>query len=257
MINPANVVKIFTDRALNLSPTVSNSATSATTVTNRECEAGDLLCSVLESITSSHSHAFEVETTLDHELADDELIDDVEREDTTEETSDPNWNDEDGDEDEDEETTLCKQFSLDYMGKAVEFYDEINPQTGKRKRRGETVKHKFRRIPHQIYLPRFRRYLDKHGTKKQKLEKIDDYVFDMCERARQKALPVHDIDLRRWALKQAMDESLHNFVASKYWLYTFKHKHNIVSRKITKVRDLKLFLRNLRRKFSSFKNRST
>ena len=119
----------------------------------------------------------------------------------------------------------------------------------------ETVKHNFRRIPHQIYLSRFRRYLDKHGTKKQKLDQIDDYVFDMFERARQKALPVHDIDLRRWALKQAMDESLHNFVASKHWLHTFKHKHNIVSHKITKVRGLKLFLRNLRRKFSS-KNRS-
>ncbi|CAF1461217.1 unnamed protein product [Adineta ricciae] len=208
-------------------------ATSASTVTHRECEVADLLCSVLESITSSHSHTFEVETTLDHELVDNELIDDVECEDTAEEASDPNWNDEN--EDENEEKALCKRFSLDYMTKAVEFYDEINPQTGKRKRRWETVKHKFRRIPHQIYLSRFRRYLEKHGTKKQKLDKIDDYVFDMFERARQKALPVHDLDLRRWALKQAMDESLHNFAASKHWLCTFKHKHNIVSRKITKI----------------------
>jgi hypothetical protein len=78
----------------------------------------------------------------------------------------------------------------------------------------------------------------KNETKKQKLDKIGDHVFDMFERASEKALPVHDIDLRRWALKQAIDESLHNFVASKYCLYTFKHKHNIVSRKITKVRDL-------------------
>ena len=137
MNNHANVVKIFADRALNSSSTVSNSTTCATTVTNHECEAADLLCSVLELITSSHCHTFEVETTLDHKSADDELIDDVEREDTAEETSDLNWNDENGDEneDEDEEKALCKQFSLDYMAKAVEFYDEINPQTGKRKRR--------------------------------------------------------------------------------------------------------------------------
>ena len=60
----------------------------------------------------------------------------------------------------------------------------------------------------------------------------------MFERARENALPVHDIDLRRWALKKAMDESLHNFVASSYWLYLFKTKHNIISRKVTKVRDL-------------------
>ena len=235
MINPANVLKIFADRASNLlSSTVSNTSTATTTVTNRECEVAELLCGVLESITNSHSHTIEVETTLDHELADGELINDVEYEDTTEETWDPDWNDKD----EDDERALCKQFSLDYMTKAVNFYDEINPQTGKRKRRWETVKNHFRRIPHQVYLARFRHYLEKHGTKKQKLDKIDDHVFDMFERARENALPVHDIDLRRWALKKAMDESLHNFVASSYWLYSFKTKHNIISRKVTKVRDL-------------------
>jgi DNA-binding ferritin-like protein (Dps family) len=124
------------------------------------------------------------------------------------------------------------------MAKEVEFYDEVNPQTGKRKRRWETVKHNFRRIPYQTYLSRFRRYLEKHGTKKQTLDKIDDHVFDMFERAREKALPVHDVDLRRWTRKQAMNESLYNFVASNQWLYTFKHKHNIISRNITKVSDL-------------------
>lgn len=254
MISLANVVKIFSDRASNLSSTVSNNTTSATSITNRECEVADLLCNVLESITSSHSHSFEVETTLDHDLVDDDFIDDAEREDISEETSDPNWKDED--EDEDEDKVLCQRFSLDYMAKAVEFYDEINPQTGKRKRRWETVKHRFQRIPHQIYLSRFRRYLEKNGTKKQKLDKIDDYVFDLFERAREKGLPVHDIDLRRWALKQAMDESLHNFAASKHWLHTFKHKHNIVSRKVTKVRGLKFFIRNVRRELF-YKNRST
>ncbi|CAF1093748.1 unnamed protein product, partial [Didymodactylos carnosus] len=70
---------------------------------------------------------------------DDELINDVECEDTDEGTWDPNWNDED--EDEDEEAALCRQFSLDYMARTDKFYDEINPQTGKRKRRWETVKH--------------------------------------------------------------------------------------------------------------------
>ena len=103
MINPANVMRIFADRASNLLSIVSNNRTS-TTVTNRECEVADLLCGVLESITSSHSHTLEIETTLDHELGDDELINDVESEDTAEETSDLNWNNEDEDEE-----ALCKQ----------------------------------------------------------------------------------------------------------------------------------------------------
>ena len=154
---------------------------NTSTVANRECEVAELLCGVLESIANSHSHTIEVETTLGHELADGELIHDVEDEDTVEETWDREWNTED----EDEESVLCKQFSLDYMTKAVNFYDEVNPETGKRKRRWETVKHHFRRIPHQTYLARFRHYLEKHGTKKQKLDTIDDHVFDMFERARE------------------------------------------------------------------------
>ena len=61
----------------------------------------------------------------------------------------------------------------------------------------------------------------------------------MFDRAQGFALPVHDTDLRRRALKKAMDESLHNFVASSYWLYTFKCKHNIISRKVTKIRNFR------------------
>ena len=104
------------------------------------------------------------------------------------------------------------------MAKTVKFYNEINSETGKRKRPWATVKHNFQRVPHQSYLPRFRHYLEKYGIKKQKLDKIDDYVFDMFERAQEKALLVHDIDLCRWALKQAVDQSLYNFVASKHCL---------------------------------------
>ena len=84
-------MKIFADRASNLlSSTASNNATATTTITNRECEVADLLCDVLKSITGSQSHTIEVETTLDHELADGNLINDIECEDTAEETWDPN-----------------------------------------------------------------------------------------------------------------------------------------------------------------------
>ena len=183
-------------------------------------------------IFNSHSHTFEVETTLDHESSESEFINEGDYENEVEETSGSEWNEED-----DEDKILRKTFSLEYMTRAVNFYDETNPKTGKRKRQWETVKHSFQRIPHQTYIARFRHYLEKHGTKKQKLHKIDDYVSDMFDRARESALPVHDIDLRRWALKKAMDESLHNCVASSYWLYTFKCKHNIISRKVTKVRN--------------------
>ncbi|CAF1365076.1 unnamed protein product [Adineta ricciae] len=207
MINPINVAKVFTDRASNLSSsTFSDILTSGNTITNRECEVAELLCGVLESIVNCHSHTFEIETTLDHESSESELINEGDYENEVEETIDSEWSEVEDDEDK----ALCKEFSLDYMTRAVNFYDEINPNTGKRKRRWETVKRNFQRIPHQTYIARFRHYLERHGTKKQKLDKIDDYVFDMFDRARESVLPVHDIDLRRWALKKAMDESLHN-----------------------------------------------
>ena len=57
LINPANIVKIFVDRASNLLSSVTSNNTIATnTITNRECEVADLLFDVLGSITSSHSH---------------------------------------------------------------------------------------------------------------------------------------------------------------------------------------------------------
>ena len=66
MINPANVVKIFADRASNLLfSTFSNTSIATSTITSRECELAELLCGVLESIINSHLHTFEVEITLE------------------------------------------------------------------------------------------------------------------------------------------------------------------------------------------------
>lgn len=234
MINPSNVVKIVAEHVSGLSlSSTSNASTAA--YTNREREIADLLCGVLESVTDSDGNTFEVESTLDYESEDDECENDVDEDDISQEMGDPDWKEEDDDDDK----ALNEQFSLDYMARAVAFYDEVNPNTGKRRRRWETVKHNFQRIPHRYYISRFRDYLDKHGTMKQKLEKIDDYVFDMFESAREKALAVHDIDLRRWGRRKAVEEHLNDFAASDHWLYNFKHKHNIVSRKITKVSDLR------------------
>jgi hypothetical protein len=91
----------------------------------------------------------------------------------------------------------------------------VDPDWNGDKRRWETVKHHFRRIPHQNYLAQFRHYLEKHGTKKQKLDKIDDHTFDMFERARENTLPMRDIDLRQWAFMNMCKESLYSKSRSK------------------------------------------
>ena len=54
------------------------------------------------------------------------------------------------------------------------------------------------------------------------------------EAARENCLPIHDIDLKRWALQRVQQKSLLTFAASKHWITTFKNRHGIVSREITK-----------------------
>jgi hypothetical protein len=73
MINPANVIKIFTNQASNLlSSAVPNNAVTTNVTTRRESEVGELLCGLLESIVDSHSHSVDIETTLDHDTIDNE-----------------------------------------------------------------------------------------------------------------------------------------------------------------------------------------
>ena len=64
------------------------------------------------------------------------------------------------------------------MKRAIEFYDDIDQKTGKRKHSWKNVKHQFRRIPYQYYLTRFRTYIEESGTKKQKIDSVEDFVYD-------------------------------------------------------------------------------
>jgi hypothetical protein len=57
----------------------------------------------------------------------------------------------------------------------------------------------------------------------------------MFKEARDQSLCIHDADLRRWAMTKARERSMFEFVASNWWVHNFKHKHLIVSRKISKV----------------------
>ncbi len=89
MINPSNVIKVLSDPASSLlTSTLSNTSAATNTITNHECKVAELLCGVLQSIVNSHSHNFEVETTLDHASIESELINEVEYENEVEETFD-------------------------------------------------------------------------------------------------------------------------------------------------------------------------
>ncbi|KAL1493823.1 hypothetical protein ABEB36_009509 [Hypothenemus hampei] len=54
--------------------------------------------------------------------------------------------------------------------------------------------------------------------------------------ALEKRLPIHDMDIRKWALEANQNVGLDHtaFKAFDTWIKTFKRHHRIVSRKITK-----------------------
>ncbi|CAF1135614.1 unnamed protein product, partial [Didymodactylos carnosus] len=136
--------------------------------------AGDLF-NVLESILTSSSYDQEDETTLDHNTSDNET--DGCEEDRDDPSHDPDY------EENNEEESAFESFSLSYMKRVIAYYDAINPKTGQRSHTWRNVQSKFKRISHQSYMARFRGYVEEGGTKKQKVDSLDDYIYDNFERA--------------------------------------------------------------------------
>ncbi|CAF2900915.1 unnamed protein product [Rotaria sp. Silwood2] len=145
----------------------------------REQEIANHLAELLHSIINSHTFTVESESTLDYisnELSEDDVDQYVASDDSE---LDPDFNDT-GD---DEGGVLLQNFSLDYMKKVVEYYDEKDPLTEKRRRSWKNVKHRFQRVRDLSYISRFRAYIEKGGTRMQKLENVNNYVYHKFEQA--------------------------------------------------------------------------
>ena len=97
----------------------------------------------------------------------------------------------------------------------------------------ETVKHRYKRIKYSNYIIRFKQYLENNGTRYHKFEEITKYVMNEFRFARERALSVHEVDLKRWGLNKAREINFTEFTASNRWLSRLKNGYNIVSRKIT------------------------
>ena len=181
------------------------------------------LLEIIDSVSECTSFEVESETTLDYN--DDDAFSDSE-----DENMDPDF-------DETENTgSLANQmnFTLEYMKKVIDYYDACD-SNGRKKHTWKSTKHQFKAVPCQQHISRFRHYIEQHGTRREKMQIIDNFVYDKFEEARGNVLSVHDHDLKRWALQKAAEDSVLDFKASKHWLDTFKHRHKICSRKITKI----------------------
>jgi hypothetical protein len=173
------------------------------------------LFEIIQNFLSESSFEIEEESTLHHadsfsyssedECQESEIDEEVQSEEEMEESDEQ----------------LVQKFSLDYMEKVLNYNDEVDAN-GKRKHSWRGVHHRFRRIPCRQYLCRFRDYVVRQGSKRQKIDEIDSFVFELFEGAREQSLCIHDIDLRRWALQKARQQSMSefsgNFQVSNLWL---------------------------------------
>jgi hypothetical protein len=119
-------------------------------------------------------------------------------------------------------------FTYEYMKKVVAFADSAKHRSFK------SIQHTFLRLKDSHYVSRFRKYISENGTIAQKLQEINIHVFNEFKKARNNFFIIHDFDLQRWARNKARELDF-DFKASDSWLYRFKKRNGIVSRKVTKI----------------------
>lgn len=206
MINPRRIAQLLSNLVSERLSLHDPKATDS----KRDEEIAMPLYDHVESIFESTEFSFETEDTIDFD--DDANNEHLQKgEDEEEEEGGEGWtgqqlgiNDHDGECDEefmdldnDRHHHLQKHFSLEYMKQAIDFYDEINEKTGKKKHSWKTFQHHFRKVKNRSYIERFRNHIENGGTKRQKLDQIDQYTFEKFEKARSEFPFVHDIHLKR------------------------------------------------------------
>ncbi|CAF4634473.1 unnamed protein product [Rotaria sp. Silwood2] len=160
-------------------------------VINHEEQIVSHLFDILESLVNSSDFNVHVETTLDYSSS----IDSDNDGEGSDESSDNLTDDSDYEEQQTTTRYGLENFALDYMQRALEYYDAIDPKTQKRIHTFKGLRSRFPCVTHQAYLSRFRTYLQNNGTKQQKIDCINDHVYEKFENARLQSLPVHDRDI--------------------------------------------------------------
>ena len=226
-MNAQNIVSILSDLIAN-----NLTATEKSLITSQERQMAEYLADTIKLMTSGQKVDYVEETILDFARH----TDDEESEEEDESMLDEKENEEMDEDWKDREVALEKyhlrSFSEEFMHQVIDFVDYAGPGS-KHGRSWKAIHHRFRTIPTKRYISRFRKYLEHHGTKRQKTQDLDNLVYKKLADARQKNLVVHDLDIQRWGLKIAKKIKLEDFHASHGWLENFKNRHQLTSLKIT------------------------
>ncbi|CAF1036417.1 unnamed protein product [Rotaria sordida] len=177
-----------------------------------------------DSFKDSHFSELDVYQTLDFDDEYDETTDKEEGTDEEESLDDTDVFDEN------QQQNIYNHFTLEEMEEIVEWVDQ-HPNY-----KFTTIKHRFQKVKHPIYITRFREYIRKNGTRFEKLEKIKQFMWDefYVKRAVEKEA-VHDTDLELFAIQKARELKWDNFIVSESFLTRFKKKNRISSRRYNKI----------------------
>jgi hypothetical protein len=121
---------------------------------------------------------------------------------------------------------------MEYKEKAVNYWK--SGKTGGGKLSFPTVQNRFKRLSNRQTLYTWEKQVEEGGSNRDKYLDICNFVLQRFQSAKERCAFVHDIDLRTWAVKRAMELDMPSFKASRGWLFKFKTSNRIVSRKITK-----------------------
>ena len=145
MINAHNVVRILSNLVSRRLP-----SSESTTFSAKDEEVAERLFDNINTIMNSTTYHFENESTLDYDV---NLHSDTEESDTdSDETTMNELDKTDYTINKSDKKILLNQYSLEYMDKAVQFYDERNSKTGKRKHSWNMFHRHFKRIPNRGYI---------------------------------------------------------------------------------------------------------
>jgi hypothetical protein len=100
-------------------------------------------------------------------------------------------------------------------------------------RKFSSIQKNFRKLNSIQEVHRIVEDVDKGGNKWDKYKQIEEFVYLKYKSARYKKLPVHDINLKKWAIERSREVNI-EFKASSAWINKFKKKYRIRSKKITR-----------------------
>jgi hypothetical protein len=226
-MNPAKIIYCLSDiMKINLNDNTIDKPSQ------EEREIAQHLAEIINFLCNRKQFEYEEETTLDFYY--DQHDNDGDETEEEEDSESESGSDYEVENDVNEQHHQLSNYSIEFMQQVVDFADEIN-ESGKRCRTWKSIHHRFRTLPNQGYISRFRKYLEQRGTRQQKLQEMDKVVYQKLIEAREQYLPIHDIDLQRWAVKASREIGFDDFQASEFWIRTFKNRHRICSRKITNI----------------------